>query len=213
MAGRRNRAESVHRRPGAKRSPRVGDWDRPVRAWSTACWRHRKVCTQNYVNPSLPCAVPRRHSSAGANPARQLSLQPVAVGAGEAEHRSSIRSPFSVSGSSSHWRGYDPEPKSPCTASDSSPHARGTRQNNDRTEQVGRFIPASARNTPRLRSRCISDRTHPRTRRERVTATASDAIDIPADAGNIILWTPSESCAIRLTTHAHARGEYLPLTH
>ena len=27
------------------------------------------------------CAVERRHSSAGANPARQLSLQPVAVGA------------------------------------------------------------------------------------------------------------------------------------
>ena len=27
------------------------------------------------------CAVTRRHSSAGANPARQLSLQPVAVGA------------------------------------------------------------------------------------------------------------------------------------
>ena len=27
------------------------------------------------------CAVKRRHSSAGANPARQLSLQPVAVGA------------------------------------------------------------------------------------------------------------------------------------
>ena len=27
------------------------------------------------------CAVRRRHSSAGANPARQLSLQPVAVGA------------------------------------------------------------------------------------------------------------------------------------
>ena len=31
----------------------------------------------------LTCAVLRRHSSAGANPARQLSLQPVAVGAGE----------------------------------------------------------------------------------------------------------------------------------
>ena len=29
----------------------------------------------------LWCAVRRRHSSAGANPARQLSLQPVAVGA------------------------------------------------------------------------------------------------------------------------------------
>ena len=27
------------------------------------------------------CAVERRHSSAGANPARQLSFQPVAVGA------------------------------------------------------------------------------------------------------------------------------------
>ena len=31
----------------------------------------------------ITCAVLRRHSSAGANPARQLSLQPVAVGAGE----------------------------------------------------------------------------------------------------------------------------------
>ena len=30
---------------------------------------------------SFRCAVKRRHSSAGANPARQLSLQPVAVGA------------------------------------------------------------------------------------------------------------------------------------
>ena len=30
---------------------------------------------------NIQCAVTRRHSSAGANPARQLSLQPVAVGA------------------------------------------------------------------------------------------------------------------------------------
>ena len=29
----------------------------------------------------IQCAVTRRHSPAGANPARQLSLQPVAVGA------------------------------------------------------------------------------------------------------------------------------------
>ena len=29
----------------------------------------------------IQCAVTRRHSSAGANPARRLSLQPVAVGA------------------------------------------------------------------------------------------------------------------------------------
>ena len=29
----------------------------------------------------IQCAVTRCHSSAGANPARQLSLQPVAVGA------------------------------------------------------------------------------------------------------------------------------------
>ena len=29
----------------------------------------------------IQCAVTRRYSSAGANPARQLSLQPVAVGA------------------------------------------------------------------------------------------------------------------------------------
>ena len=34
-------------------------------------------------NPTSPCAVRRRRPSAGANPARQLSLQPVAVGAGE----------------------------------------------------------------------------------------------------------------------------------
>ena len=32
-------------------------------------------------SPSLPCAVRRRRPSAGAKPARQLSLQPVAVGA------------------------------------------------------------------------------------------------------------------------------------
>ena len=31
---------------------------------------------------TLVCAVQRRHSLAGANPARQLSLQPVAIGAG-----------------------------------------------------------------------------------------------------------------------------------
>ena len=34
-----------------------------------------------FPSPSLPCAVRRRRSSAGANPVRQLSLQPVAVGA------------------------------------------------------------------------------------------------------------------------------------
>ncbi len=32
---------------------------------------------------TLQCAVERRHSLAGANPARQLSLQPVAIGAGD----------------------------------------------------------------------------------------------------------------------------------
>ena len=32
-------------------------------------------------NGAFRCAVTRRHSSVGANPARQLSLQPVAVGA------------------------------------------------------------------------------------------------------------------------------------
>ena len=35
------------------------------------------------INPTSPCAVRRRRPSAGGNPARQLSLQPVAVGAGE----------------------------------------------------------------------------------------------------------------------------------
>ena len=35
----------------------------------------------NFINHSLKCAVPRRCLSAGANPARQLSLQPVAIGA------------------------------------------------------------------------------------------------------------------------------------
>ena len=34
-----------------------------------------------YLTRIIQCAVKRRHSSAGANPARQLSLQPVAVGA------------------------------------------------------------------------------------------------------------------------------------
>ena len=33
------------------------------------------------LNVGFRCAVTRRHSTAGANPARQLSLQPVAVGA------------------------------------------------------------------------------------------------------------------------------------
>ena len=39
-------------------------------------WRGRVPCYREFR-----CAVTRRHSSAGANPARQLSLQPVAVGA------------------------------------------------------------------------------------------------------------------------------------
>ena len=36
---------------------------------------------RQHVTRKVQCAVTRRHSSAGANPARQLSLQPVAVGA------------------------------------------------------------------------------------------------------------------------------------
>ena len=35
------------------------------------------------ITRRLTCAVPRRHSSAGANPARPLPLQPVALGAAE----------------------------------------------------------------------------------------------------------------------------------
>ena len=40
-----------------------------------------KTFREKEITRLLPCAVQRRHSSAGANPARQLSLQPVAVGA------------------------------------------------------------------------------------------------------------------------------------
>ena len=36
---------------------------------------------RNHLARTIQCAVTRRHSSAGANPARQLSFQPVAVGA------------------------------------------------------------------------------------------------------------------------------------
>ena len=47
--------------------------------------RWRPITRANYLsvlaNPSLKCAVPRRCLSAGANPVRQLSLQPVAIGA------------------------------------------------------------------------------------------------------------------------------------
>ncbi len=42
---------------------------------------YRKAGVSKGCTTSLWCAVRRRHSSAGANPARQLSFQPVAVGA------------------------------------------------------------------------------------------------------------------------------------
>ena len=52
--------------------------------WSAGVADHAAFASvDSHPSPSLPCAVQRRHSSAGANPARQLSLQPVAVGAGE----------------------------------------------------------------------------------------------------------------------------------
>ena len=44
---------------------------RPGAQWSAS----------RFATPSLPCAVERRCVPAGANPARQLSLQPEAVGA------------------------------------------------------------------------------------------------------------------------------------
>ena len=45
--------------------------------------RHAKASyvVGNNLARTIQCAVTRRHSSAGANPARQLSFQPVAVGA------------------------------------------------------------------------------------------------------------------------------------
>ena len=43
--------------------------------------RRRRGAGVGSDNGGFRCAVTRRHSSAGANPARQLSLQPVAVGA------------------------------------------------------------------------------------------------------------------------------------
>ena len=50
------------------------------------CGQVRKLHADGFVDHVdlariIRCAVTRRHSSAGANPARQLSLQPVAVGA------------------------------------------------------------------------------------------------------------------------------------
>ena len=42
-------------------------------------WTRRRG--HNDLTCIIQCAVTRCHSSAGANPARQLSLQPVAVGA------------------------------------------------------------------------------------------------------------------------------------
>ena len=63
MPGRRNRAESAHRRPGAKWSPRVGDWDRPVpralregdrRQACHACWIQEKTpCSSAPMNRSM----------------------------------------------------------------------------------------------------------------------------------------------------------------
>ena len=41
----------------------------------------RSVPQERYCTLTLLCAVKRRRSSAGATPARQLSFQPVAIGA------------------------------------------------------------------------------------------------------------------------------------
>ena len=46
--------------------------------WQQAINDNRRIVNDS---PSLPCAVERRCVPAGANPARQLSLQPEAVGA------------------------------------------------------------------------------------------------------------------------------------
>ena len=77
------------RGPGLERGlgiPRErGDVDVEARtvAKERAAVRESAVVLERRANPTLPCAVRRRRPSAGANPARQLSLQPVAVGAGE----------------------------------------------------------------------------------------------------------------------------------
>ena len=58
--------------------------DGPVGSLPAGVTWHREdrvVILDANTNGHLRCAVTRRHSSAGANPARQLSLQPVAVGA------------------------------------------------------------------------------------------------------------------------------------
>ena len=91
------------------------------------------------------------------------------------------------------------------------------------------LIPARARDTPRLRSRCISDRTHPRTRGEhripnafrrsllrassphgRGTQTVMKSRLfaerlIPALAGSTHDFSDSRGY---VPTHTHARGEY-----
>ena len=48
---------------------------------STVSRTRRRINVETHLAWIIQCAVRRRHSSAGANPARQLSLQPVAVGA------------------------------------------------------------------------------------------------------------------------------------
>ena len=60
---------------------RPDDW-REYSLFDLALWKNGLAFKNiDFANPSLTCAVERRCVPAGANPARQLSLQPEAVGA------------------------------------------------------------------------------------------------------------------------------------
>ena len=66
------------RHPKGRISPKTAS---RRRATESRCWTQRGNDAKYVGNPLFLVRRERRHSSAGANPARQLSLQPVAVGA------------------------------------------------------------------------------------------------------------------------------------
>ena len=63
----------------AVRRGRSGESDGEIR--TDRGYAYARLDLEASDNGAFWCAVTRRHSSVGANPARQLSLQPVAVGA------------------------------------------------------------------------------------------------------------------------------------
>ena len=66
------------------RHPERGQGDCARHAPRSSCARGCRFSPmQPVILTKVACAVERRHSLAGANPARYLSLQPVAIGAGD----------------------------------------------------------------------------------------------------------------------------------